>query len=148
MKTSKLQEPCGSGVGEATDQQPFSWPLESGAFSRPPCASCPASLALGDGHQACFRCLGTEHATVALVTPASCATCRALPVEGLLSRHLFFSPSVVLSEAIDIKAGDPDIEDNDDLIEVDDVASPDNVFADSASVFSYSWASTAMVVPR
>ena len=71
---------------------------------------------------------------VALVTPASC---RAL--------HLFFSPSVVLSEAIDIKAGVPDFE-GDDLIEVDDVASLDDVFADYASRFSHPRASTATVV--
>ncbi|CAL8394468.1 unnamed protein product [Boreogadus saida] len=51
----------GSGVGEATDQLPFSGPLESapvragGPFSGPQCASCPASLAPGDGHRACFR---------------------------------------------------------------------------------------------
>ena len=87
MKTSKVQEPCGSGVGEAKDQRPFSGPLESnslraGPFSGPPCASCPASLAPGDGHQACFRCLGAEHALVALVTPASCAPCHALPEDG------------------------------------------------------------------
>ena len=89
-----------------------------------------------------------EHATVALVTPASCAACRALPVEGLLSRHLFFSPSVVLSEVIDIKAGIPNVEGDDDLIEVDDVASLDDVFADSVSGFSHPMASTATVVPR
>ena len=98
----------GSGMGEATDQQPFSGPLESapvragGPFSGPQCASCPASLVPGDGHLACFRCLGAEHAVAALVAPASCATCHALPEEGLLSRHLFFSPSVDLAEAIDI----------------------------------------------
>ena len=141
-------------MGEATDQQPFSGLLQSaslraGPFSGPPCASCPTSLVPGDGHLACFRCLSAEHAAVALVTPASCAACRALPEEGLLSRHLFFSPSVILSEVINIfKAGFPDVEDDDDLIEVDDNASLDNVFADSASGFSHSRASTAMVVPR
>ena len=54
-----------------------------------------------------------------------------------------------LSEAIDIfKAGVPDVEDNDDHIEVDYVASLDDVFADSASGFSHSRASTATDVPR
>ncbi|CAL8388097.1 unnamed protein product [Boreogadus saida] len=72
-------------------------------------------------HLACFRCLGVEDAAAALSTPASCAaSCaafRALPEEGLLSSHLFISPSVALSEAIDIfKAGFPDVEDE-DLIE-------------------------------
>ncbi|CAL8336465.1 unnamed protein product [Boreogadus saida] len=51
----------GSGLGDATDQRPFSGPLESapiragGPFSGPQCASCLASLAPGDGHLACFR---------------------------------------------------------------------------------------------
>ena len=94
-----------------------------------------------------WRVSGAEHNAVALVTLASCAACCALPEEGLLSRPLF-SPSVVLSEAIDIKARVPDVEGDDDLIEVDDVASLDNVFADSASGFSHSRASTATVVPR
>ena len=54
-----------------------------------------------------------------------------------------------LSEAIDIfKAGVPDVEDDDDHIEVDYVASLDDVFADSASGFSHSRASTATDVPR
>ena len=146
--TSKLQEPCGSGVGKATDQQPFSGPLESaslraGPFSGPNCASCPASLAPGEGHLACFRCLGAEHAAVALVTPASCAACCVL-----LSRQRFFSTSLDLSEAIDIyKAGVPEVDD-DDHIEVDGVASLDDVFADSVSGFSHSRASTATIVPR
>ena len=93
-----------------------------------------------------------EDAAAALSTPASCAAscaaCRALPEEGLLSSHLFISPSVALSEAIDIfKARFPDVEDE-DLIEVDDAASIDNVFADSASGLSHSRASTPTVVPR
>ena len=142
----------GSGMGEATDQQPFSGPLESapvragGPFSGPQCASCPASLASGDGHRACFRCLGAEHAAAA---PASCAACRALPEEGLLSRHLFFSPSVDLAGAIDIfGAKVPDAQDADERFEVD-VASLDDVFPGSASEFSRSGASTeATIVPR
>ena len=76
---------------------------------------------------------------------ASCAACRTLPEEGLLSRHLFFYPSVVLSEAIDIKTRVPDVKGDDDLIEVYNVASLDDVFV---SGFSHSRASTAMVVPR
>ena len=64
--------------------------------------------------------------------------------------HLFFSPSVDLSEAIDIfRVGVPDIDDvDDDHIEVDDVAFLDDVFADSASGFSRSRASTSTVVPK
>ncbi|CAL8395199.1 unnamed protein product [Boreogadus saida] len=97
------------------------------------------------------RCLGAEHAAAALVDPASCAACPTLPEEGLLSTHLFFSPSVDLAKAIDIfRAGVPDAQDADDEhIEVDDVASLDDVFADSTSGFSRSGASTeATVVPR
>ncbi|CAL8345369.1 unnamed protein product [Boreogadus saida] len=113
----------------------------------PPCASCPTSLAPGDGHRACFRCLGAEHVAAALVAPAAC---RALPEEGLLSRHLFFSPSVDLAEAIDIfRAELPDAQDADERFEVDDVASLDDVFPGSASEFSRSGASTeAIIVPR
>ena len=55
----------------------------------------------------------------ALVATASCAACRVLPEEGLLSRHLFFSPSVDLAEAIDIfGAGVPDAQDADEHFEV------------------------------
>ncbi|CAL8341940.1 unnamed protein product [Boreogadus saida] len=113
--------------------------------SAPPC---PASLAPGDGHLACFRCLGSEHAVAALVAPASCAACRTLPEEGLLSRHLFFSPSVDLAEAIDIfRAGVPDAQDADDeRFEVDVVASLDDVFPGSASEFFRSGASTEATV--
>ncbi|CAL8337200.1 unnamed protein product [Boreogadus saida] len=70
--------------------------------------------------------------------------------EGLLSRHLFFSPSVDLAEAIDIfRAGVPDAQDADDEhFEVDDVASLDDVFAGSASEFSRSGASTEATVVR
>ena len=154
--TSNPKMTGGSGVGEATDKRPFSGPLESapiragGPFSGPQCASCPASLAPGDGHLACFRCLGAEHATAALVAPASCAACRTLPEEGLLSRHLFFSPSVDLAEAIDIfGAGVPDAQDAGEHFVVDDVASLDDVFPGSASEFSRSGASTeATIVPR
>ncbi|CAL8337650.1 unnamed protein product [Boreogadus saida] len=119
-------------------------------FSGPQGASCPTSLALGDRHLACFRCLGAEHAAAALVAPAFCAACRALPEEGLLSRHLFFSPSVDLAEAIDIfRAGVPDPQDADDEhFEVDEVASLDGVFAGSASEFSRSGASTEATVVR
>ena len=117
-----------------------------GPLSGPQCASCPASLAPGDGHLACFRCLGAENATAALVAPASCAACRALPEEGLLSRHLFFSPWVNLAEAIDIfGAQDAD----DEHFEVDDVASLDDVFPGLASEFSRSGASTeSTIVPE
>ena len=84
--TSKLQEPCGSGVGEVTDQRPFSGPLKSdslraGPFSGPLYSSCPASLAPGDGHLACFRCLSAGHGLPCLPPPL-----RHLPRAG---RFLF-----------------------------------------------------------
>ena len=82
--TSNLKMPGGSGVGEATDQQPFSGPLES-----PRCASYPASLAPGDGHRACFRCLGAEHAAAALVASAAC---RTLPKKGAPLQAPLFLP--------------------------------------------------------
>ncbi|CAL8251278.1 unnamed protein product [Boreogadus saida] len=113
---------CGSGVGEATDQRPFSGPLESapvragGPFSGPQCASCPASLAQRDGHRACFR-------------------------------HLFFSPSVDFAEAIDIfGAGVPDAQDAGEHFDFDDVASLNDVFPGSASEFSRSRASTEATI--
>ena len=126
------------GRGDGPLQGHWREHLSARPFSGPQCTSCPFSLAPGDGHLACFRCLGAEHAAAAMVTPASCAACRTLPEEGILSRHLFFSPSVDLSEAIDIfRAEVPDVDD--DHIEVD-------VFADSASGFSRPRASTATVV--
>ena len=80
--------------------------------------------------------------------------CLPLPEEGLLSRHLFFSPSLALSEAIDIfKAGVPDVEDE-DLIEQVDSASIDNVFAAQVKAFTdftnvEGWADTqAWGIPR
>ncbi|CAL8268863.1 unnamed protein product [Boreogadus saida] len=91
-------------------------------------------------------CLGAEHAAAALVAPASCAACRALPEEELLSRHLFFSPSVDLAEAIDLFGAE--VPDADECLEVDSVASLDDVFPGSASEFSRSGASTeATIVP-
>ncbi|CAL8350689.1 unnamed protein product [Boreogadus saida] len=102
------------------------------------------------GHWRALLCLGAEHAAAALVDPASCAACRELPEEGLLSRHLFSSPSVDLAQAIDIfRAKVPDTQDADQCFEVDDVASLDDVFPCSASEFSHSGASTeATIVPR
>ncbi|CAL8253945.1 unnamed protein product [Boreogadus saida] len=98
------------------------------------------------GSGSAYRCLGAEHAAAALVAPASCA----LHEEGLLSRHLFFCPSVDLAEAIDIFGAEvPDAQDADERFEVDDVASLDDVFPGSASEFSRSGASTeATIVPR
>ncbi|CAL8350301.1 unnamed protein product [Boreogadus saida] len=93
------------------------------------------------------RC--SVHAAAALVAPASCAACPALPEEGLLSGQLFFSPSVDLAEAIDIFGAEvPDAQDADERFEVDEVASLDDVFPGSASGFSRSGASTeANIVP-
>ena len=107
-------------------------------------------MAPGDGHRACFRCLCAEQAMAALVATASCAACRVLPEEGLLSRHLFFSPSVDLAEAIDIfGAGVLDAQDAEEYFEVDLVASLEDVFPGSASEFSHSGASTeSTIVPE
>ena len=46
---------------------------------------------------ACSVCLGTDHAEAAMAAPVSCVACRELPEEGILSRHLFFSPAVDLT---------------------------------------------------
>ncbi|CAL8339934.1 unnamed protein product [Boreogadus saida] len=54
-------------------------------------------LAPGDGHLACSVCLGTDHAEAAMAAPVSSVACRELPEEGILSRHLFFSPAVDLT---------------------------------------------------
>ena len=102
MRTStRISQAGGSGSGEAADKRPFSGPPESApgarSFSGLLCASCPASLAPGDGHLACFRCLGADHAAAAMAAPVSCVACRELPEEGILSRHLFFSPAVDLT---------------------------------------------------
>ncbi|CAL8397633.1 unnamed protein product [Boreogadus saida] len=52
------------------------------------------------------------------------------------SSGIFFSPSVDLAEAIDLfRAGGPDLDDDGGIINVDDVASLDDVFGDSASGF-------------
>ncbi|CAL8235106.1 unnamed protein product [Boreogadus saida] len=115
-----------SGSGEALDKRPSSGSPESApgarSFSGPLCASCPASLAPGDGHLVCFRCLGSDHAAAAMAAPVSCVACRELPEEGILSRHLFFSPSVNLAEAIDLfRAGAPDLDDDGGIIDVDNL---------------------------
>jgi hypothetical protein len=83
-----------------------------------------------------------------LAAPASCAACRTLPEEGLLSRHLFFSLSVDFAEAIDIfGAGVPEAQDAGEHFDVDDVASLDDVFPGSASEFSRSRASGGETAP-
>ncbi|CAL8350915.1 unnamed protein product [Boreogadus saida] len=91
----------GGGVGEATDQGPFSGPLESA-----PVRACFQGLIAPPISPPWLRVTDTGRVSgasaPALGAPASCAACRALPEEGLLSRHLFFSPSVDLAEAIDI----------------------------------------------
>ncbi|CAL8357570.1 unnamed protein product [Gadus morhua 'NCC'] len=64
-----------------------------------------------------------------MAAPVSCVACRELPEEGILSRHLFFSPAVDLAEAIDLfRAGAPDLDDDGGIINVDDDASLDDVF--------------------
>ncbi|CAL8387910.1 unnamed protein product [Boreogadus saida] len=103
--TKRISQAGGNGSGEALDKRPSSGPPESApgarSFSGPLCASCPAYLAPGDGHLACFRCLGADHAAAAMAAPVSSVACRELPEEGILSRHLFFSPAVDLADAID-----------------------------------------------
>ena len=79
------------------------------------------------------------------MTPSvSCVSCRELSEEGILSRHLYFSPAVDLADAIDLFRAGPD--DNDGIIDADDDASMDDVFGDSASGFSRSRVSTATAV--
>ena len=143
MRTStRISQAGGSGSGEAADKRPFSGPPESAprarSFSGLLCASCPASLAPGDGHLACFWCLGADHAAAAMAAPVSCVACRELPEEGILSRHLFFSPAVEMADAIDLFG--PDVDDG--IID----ASLDDVFGDSASGFSRSRVTTATVI--
>ena len=77
----------------------------------------------------------------------SCVACRELPEEGILSRHLFFSPAVDPADAIDLFRAGPDLDDDDGIIDADD-ASMDDVFGDSASGFSRSRVTTATVVQR
>ncbi|CAL8345255.1 unnamed protein product [Boreogadus saida] len=115
----------GSGVGEATAQRPV-------------------ALFRATGERSCALVLNTPRLPGLPPPPAP-------PEEGLLSRHLFFSPSVDLAEAIDIFGAEvPDAQDADECFEVDDVASLDDVFPGSASEFSRSaGASTgATIVPR
>ena len=81
---------------------------------------------------ACFRCLGADHAAAAMAAPVSCVACRELPEEGILSRHLFFSPAVELADAIDLFRAGPFVDDG-----IND-ASMDDVFGDSATGLSRS----------
>ncbi|CAL8349548.1 unnamed protein product [Boreogadus saida] len=147
MRTStRISQAGGSGSGEAADKWPFSGPPERApgarSFSGLLCASCPASLAPGDGHLACFQCLGADHAAAAMAAPVSCVACRELPEEGILSRHLFFSPALELADAIDLFRAGPDVDDG--IID----ASLDDVFGDSASGFTRSRVTTATVTLR
>ena len=136
-------------MGEALDKRPSSGPPESApgarSFSGPLCASCPASLAPGDGHLACFRCLGAYHAAAAMAAPVSCVACRELPEEGILSRHLFFSPAVDLAEAIDLFRAGPDLNDDDGI--VDTMTTPPWTTS-SVTGFSRSRVTTVTVVQR
>ena len=86
---------------------------------------------------------GTCRVFAASANPASCAACQALPEEGFLSRHIFFSPSEEFSDAIDLfEAGVPDLEDQEEDYEDIDVNDDrDDIFADSASGVSHSRAS-------
>jgi hypothetical protein len=68
----------------------------------------------------------------------SCLACRELPEEGILSRHLLFSPAVDLDDAIDLFRAGP--YDNDGIIDAND-----DVFGDSSG-FSFSRVSTATAV--
>ncbi|CAL8363291.1 unnamed protein product [Boreogadus saida] len=149
--TIRFKHTGGSGPGEALDKRPFSGPPESApgarSFPGPLCASCPASLAPGDGHVACFRCLGANHAAAAMAPSVSCVSCRELSEEGILSRHLYFSPAVDLADAIDLFRASPDYHDG--VTDAgDDAVSMDDVFDDSASGVSHSRVSTATAVER
>ena len=52
-----------------------------------------------------------------MAAPVSCVACRELPEEGILSRHLFFSPAVDLADAIDLFRAGPDLDDDDGIID-------------------------------
>ncbi|CAL8310591.1 unnamed protein product [Boreogadus saida] len=146
----RISQAVGSGSGEASDKLPFSGPPESApgarSFSGLLCASCPASLAPGDGQVACFRCLGADHTAAAMAPSVSCVACRELPEEGVFSRHLYFSPAVDLADTIDLFRARPDYHDG--VIDADDAVSIDDVFDDSASGVSRSRVSTATAVER
>ena len=147
----RISQAGGSGPGEASDKRPFSGPPKSApeakSFAGLLCASCPASLAPGDGHVACFRCLGADHAAAAMAPSVTCVSCRELSEEGILSRHLYFSPAVDLADAIDLFRASPDYHDG--VANADeDAVSMDDVFDDSASGVSHSRVSTATAVER
>ena len=86
-------------------------------FSGSSCSSCPGSLAPGDRHLVCFRCLGVEHAAAAMANPASCAACQPLPEEEILSRHTF---RLRWSFPRALTASRPDLEEEDISVDDDD----------------------------
>ncbi|CAL8254817.1 unnamed protein product [Boreogadus saida] len=70
-----------------------------------------------------------------------------LSEEGILSRHLYFSPAVDLADAIDLFRASPDYHDG--VTDAgDDAVSMDDVFDDSASGVSHSRVSTTTAVER
>ncbi|CAL8339831.1 unnamed protein product [Boreogadus saida] len=81
-----------------------------------------------------------------MAAPVSCVACQELPEEGILSRHLFFSPAVDLADAIDLFRAGPDLDDDDGIIDADADDSMDDVFGDSPSGFSRSRVATATFV--
>ncbi|CAL8268352.1 unnamed protein product [Boreogadus saida] len=119
----RISQAGGSGSGEAADKRPFSGPPESA-----PGAS-------------------ADHAAAAMAPSVSCVACRELPEEGILSRHLYFSPAVDLADAIYLFRASPDYHDG--VINADDyAASMDDVLDDSVSGVSRSRVSTATAVQR
>ncbi|CAL8398013.1 unnamed protein product [Boreogadus saida] len=92
-----------------------------------------------------WRVFGADHAAAAMAPSVTCVSCRELPEEGILSRHLYVSPAVDLADAIDLFRASPDYHDG--VIDADAV-SIDDVFDDSASGVSRSRVSTATAVER
>ncbi|CAL8260540.1 unnamed protein product [Boreogadus saida] len=154
MTSTRISQAGGSGSGEALDKRPFSGPprlralRELGHFQDPYAPPVPPPWHRVTGTRRAFGASApTTPRLRAMAAPVSCVACRELPEEGILSRHLFFSPAVDLAEAIDLfRAGAPDLDD--DGGNIDDDASLDDVFGDSASGFSRSWVTTATVVQR
>ena len=84
-------------------------------------------------------------AAAAMAPSVSCVSCRELSEEGILSRHLYFSPAVDLADAIDLFGASPDYHDG---VTDGDAVSMDDVFDDSASGVSHSRVSTVTAVER
>ena len=56
------------------------------------CVVCGIQLPIEDGHDVCVRCLGEEHAAMAVNNPSSCMDCSILPKRSLEARLCVFGP--------------------------------------------------------